>query len=309
MQAAGELCCEGVGDGAVARHPRHRSKGGRYDAHGEVGLARRAGASMAGMAGGLILDGDFGGRKALFEKRGDARSSGKRGFRACQFLVRHFFEAHTLGTMPEAFRYKPKFVDIRASKRGAEKRGPEKIAREPEGRKCDFVGCERTGAHRAPKSRERTNEYWWFCAAHAADYNRRWNYFSGMTDAELAAYQRAEEVGHRPTWTFRADKNDRLSAEMRALNRGKAGDPFGVIGGGGGQPEAVRPRRRLSRLQQLALEALGLGEDADGPQIRTRYAEEVKRWHPDSNGGDRGAEERLQKVVLAYQTLKAGGFV
>jgi DnaJ-class molecular chaperone len=35
----------------------------------------------------------------------------------------------------------------------------------------------------------------------------------------------------------------------------------------------------------------------------------VKRWHPDSNGGDRGAEQSLQKAIKAYQTLKAGGLV
>ena len=42
-------------------------------------------------------------------------------------------------------------------------------------------------------------------------------------------------------------------------------------------------------------------------RVRARYAELVKRWHPDSNGGDRGAEENLQRVIKAYQTLKSGG--
>ncbi|MFP4004611.1 MAG: hypothetical protein ACLFV8_12605 [Alphaproteobacteria bacterium] len=34
----------------------------------------------------------------------------------------------------------------------------------------------------------------------------------------------------------------------------------------------------------------------------------MKRYHPDSNGGDRGAEEILQRVIRAYQTLRAAGF-
>ena len=52
-----------------------------------------------------------------------------------------------------------------------------------------------------------------------------------------------------------------------------------------------------------------LEENATKDQIRAKYAELVKRWHPDSNGGDRGAEQNLQKAIKAYQTLKAGGLV
>ena len=54
---------------------------------------------------------------------------------------------------------------------------------------------------------------------------------------------------------------------------------------------------------------MSLDENADAARIRARYAELVKRWHPDSNGGDRGAEANLQRVLKAYQTLKAGGLV
>jgi curved DNA-binding protein CbpA len=50
-----------------------------------------------------------------------------------------------------------------------------------------------------------------------------------------------------------------------------------------------------------------LSEDATGEAIRTRYAELVKRWHPDSNGGDRSAEAQLQRVIKSYQLLKAAG--
>jgi DnaJ domain len=208
--------------------------------------------------------------------------------------------------MSGAFQYRPKFVDIRVRKPV----DGETIEREPAQRKCDQVGCARLGQHRAPKSREMVNEYWWFCFEHASDYNRRWNYFSGMSEAELADYQRGEEVGHRPTWTFRADKTDRLSAAMRGFTRGRRpADPFGMFGASMEAPGPARPRRRLTRMQSLALEVLSLDETADAAQIRARYKAEVKRWHPDSNGGDRGAEERLQKVVQAYQALKAAGLV
>lgn len=206
--------------------------------------------------------------------------------------------------MTDVFDYRPKFVDIRVCKPDADE-----VEREPGERPCDHIGCTRVGAHRAPKSRDRVNEYWHFCLDHAAEYNRRWNYFSGMSETELADFQKQEETGHRPTWTFRGGRGDRLSAAMRGFQAGRRADPFQMFGTGATEPSPQRPHRRLTRLQSLALEAMSLEEGAEGPQIRARYAELVKRWHPDSNGGDRGAEANLQRVVQAYQTLKAGGLV
>ena len=33
----------------------------------------------------------------------------------------------------------------------------------------------------------------------------------------------------------------------------------------------------------------------------------LKRFHPDLNRGDRGAEAKLQNVIKAYKTLKKAG--
>lgn len=206
--------------------------------------------------------------------------------------------------MPDTFSYRPKFVDIRVKKAGAAKAAEP----EPSERACDHIGCKSPGLHRAPKSREHANQFWHFCAVHAADYNKRWNYFAGMSDAEKADFQKKEETGHRPTWTFRGGRGDRLAAAGRGKLPGGASDPLGMFGG---DPNAApaKSRRRLTKLQALALEAMELEENATKAEIRTKYAELVKRWHPDSNGGDRGAEQSLQKALKAYQTLKAGGLV
>jgi len=206
--------------------------------------------------------------------------------------------------MSGAFEYRPKYVDIRVKKPDAET-----LEREPGKRPCDHVGCQLAGIHRAPKSRDRAGEYWHFCVGHAADYKRRWNYFSGMSDAEFSDYLAREETGHRPTWTFRSGRLDRFSAAMRGFRAGRRADPFGMFGNGEAEAAPAQARRRLTRLQTLALEALSLDENAGAVEIRARYAELVKRWHPDSNGGDRGAEANLQRVLNAYQTLKAGGLV
>ena len=39
-------------------------------------------------------------------------------------------------------------------------------------------------------------------------------------------------------------------------------------------------------------------------QLKARYKELVKQFHPDANGGDRSAEERLKDINDAYTTLR-----
>ena len=53
---------------------------------------------------------------------------------------------------------------------------------------------------------------------------------------------------------------------------------------------------------------MGLAAGASAEEIKTRYKELVKKYHPDANGGDRGSEERFTSVVQAYQLLKQAGF-
>ena len=83
-------------------------------------------------------------------------------------------------------------------------------------------------------------------------------------------------------------------------------DPFNLFGSGNGgaRPANAPETRRLGKLERNALADLDLDENADGPAIRARYIELVKRTHPDSNGGDRSAEHKLQRVIKAYQQLR-----
>jgi hypothetical protein len=57
-------------------------------------------------------------------------------------------------------------------------RGP---ADNPHGRRCDHSGCKRAGEYRAPKSRQRLKDYYYFCFEHVQAYNKAWNYHAGMS--------------------------------------------------------------------------------------------------------------------------------
>jgi hypothetical protein len=210
--------------------------------------------------------------------------------------------------MSRAFQYRPKFVDIRVRppKEGEEAVEADVHALKPGERPCDHPGCRVAATARAPKSRDMLNDHYWFCQPHAAEYNRNWDFFAGMDEKEVAEAQASRAYGDRPTWQFKASRFSRESAAFSAkagTGQGYA-DPFGVFGAAKARAEARAPSRRLGKLERSAFAELDLPEDAEGPQIRARYAELVKRCHPDANGGDRSAEARLQRVIKAYKTLQ-----
>jgi DnaJ-class molecular chaperone len=66
-----------------------------------------------------------------------------------------------------------------------------------------------------------------------------------------------------------------------------------------------RREREADTPEAAALRLLGLQAPIEYPQIRARYIELVKQNHPDANGGDKDAEERLKTINQALQILKA----
>lgn len=185
-------------------------------------------------------------------------------------------------------------------------------------RLCEKPGCEAAGEHRAPKSRTALNEYYWFCMDHVREYNLSWDYFRGMSPGEVDAYQRAAIVGLRPTWKL-GERSAGPNAKLQFYFRGAYIDPsivfsdgpHSIPGDGPGDKRKVneeKTERKRSKMQLAALETLHLDPDATLQDIKSRFKELVKRFHPDANGGDRGAEERLRQVIKAYGQLRSSGY-
>jgi hypothetical protein len=140
-------------------------------------------------------------------------------------------------------------------------------------RRCDRAGCDQPGTCPAPKAPNRP-ERWWFCPAHAADYNSRWNYFDALT-AEEAAAQKAEEqrgprsYGRARHWDWGEGDGSRSRAELDAL-----------------------------RLFELA-------PDADQKAIKAAHRRMAKENHPDVRPGDTAAADRFRAAQAAYEILKS----
>ena len=174
---------------------------------------------------------------------------------------------------------------------------------------CSAPGCEAAGEFRAPPADGRRSNFdgpgdWrWLCLDHVREFNSGYNFFQGMSPEEIAHAQTPYAGWERetrvyanggadapPKWADFADPLDAIGARFR---RKPAGD----------QPR--QDGRELSREDRKSLGVLGLVIDTDRRTLRQRYAELVRRYHPDRNGGDRSHEEALQAVIEAYTQLKS----
>jgi hypothetical protein len=192
---------------------------------------------------------------------------------------------------------------------------------QPARRKCDVPGCAELGEHRAPKARNRLNQHYWFCLDHVRQYNEAWNYYAGMTAEEIEAHIRADQTWRRPSWPL-GGGNGNGPRRPRPV-RFDLFDGFGILddfeiaganrvngaGGENGRESAGKSGARRAGSAEAetllrALAVLDLDPPVDFRAIKARYKALVKRHHPDANGGDRGAEERLKVINEAYTILK-----
>ena len=188
-------------------------------------------------------------------------------------------------------------------RRNTDKFKPTVSTRPASYRECEYPGCHLPAEHRAPKSRDRLEDYLWYCLEHVREYNKSWNFCAGMDIDEIESEIRQDTVWRRPTWPIGSRPNE---TRWRFIRDGKVADDFGAFYGAvGGQEETGGARRpKTFSAEDKAFKILGLDPSASLSEVKMRYKELVKVHHPDRNGGDKLAEERLKDINDAYATLR-----
>ena len=138
---------------------------------------------------------------------------------------------------------------------------------------CDRDGCENVGDRPAPKS-PNSPDRWYFCEAHAAEYNRGWNYFEGLS-AEEAAQRAAQE-----------EREGAAYSQASHYSWGGPGDGT------------------RSRDEMRALSVLEVDSDADFEAVKASWRRLAKANHRDVKPGDAAAAVRFQSIQAAFEVLR-----
>ena len=155
---------------------------------------------------------------------------------------------------------------------------------------CEKEGCEEIGKFRAPKSPQHLREYYWFCLEHVREYNKGWDFYRGMSAAEIEASRVSDITWNRPSWPVGG-----WQALLENAQYFDGMDPFLKT-----SPRSPSPPPEV----QKSLGVLELAVPLTLEVLKKQYKKLAKLHHPDLNPNDKRAEERLKMINEAYQVVK-----
>ncbi len=173
-------------------------------------------------------------------------------------------------------------------------------------RECDVTHCSHRGEYKAPKSREVLNEYYWFCLDHVKEYNQNWDFFKGMSREEIERSMTKSALWDRPTWRSTKAGINEERVKKTVYERFTSGESI-FEDFMKDDDEDKNARVNVSSIPHPAVEALAvmdLKPPVEWDDVKARYKFLAKKYHPDTNGSNKKAEELLKKINLAYSILK-----
>jgi len=164
----------------------------------------------------------------------------------------------------------------------------------PPFKQCDHPDCSEEGLYRAPKDRS-LSSYYWFCLKHVKEYNKKWDYYKGLSPEEIELSIRHDTVWHKPSWKL---------GEGGAVNTGLK-DPFKLF------PESAHPHQGESIAPSLprhtsqfyeACAFMELPPDFTLEMLKKNYKKLAKKFHPDTSS-IKNADVLFKKLKETYDFL------
>lgn len=166
---------------------------------------------------------------------------------------------------------------------------------------CDVPSCKNPGEYRAPKTRA-LDEYYNFCLEHVQEYNKNWDFFDGMSRAEIENHMYNTFLWDRPTTEMAGGPVDFERLQRRIYENLEFGEHINFQTG---QKNSYQGDTEMPAQERDALAVLGVEPPLEWDEVQSAYKKLVKKYHPDiHDGSDPEAEEKMKRINMAYSVLK-----
>ena len=145
----------------------------------------------------------------------------------------------------------------------------------------------------APK-KPNSSEMYSFCLFHVRAYNKRWNYFAGMSQDEIYKFQSQDALSLKPTKPI----SENVSAKIKFSYDFGSEEIFSSS-----SDEKTNIDIYNDELHD-ALDIFNLDPPFSGEKLKKHYNLLVKENHPDINGDNPEKEKLLKKINNYYKILK-----
>jgi hypothetical protein len=153
------------------------------------------------------------------------------------------------------------------------------------------------GEYKAPIEKDNSKKFRMLCLEHVREFNKNWNYFSGMNDEQVIDFLKSDMVWHKPTQSFSSSDNffkvlwnNTLKDE---LDKDKFKNNYNYM-----------RQFKFDHKDIKAFSLLGISVGSKWQKIQEKFKILVKKFHPDMNLGNKKFEEKLKLITLAYTQLK-----
>ena len=162
---------------------------------------------------------------------------------------------------------------------------------------CDWDNCKKNGEYKAPIEKDNSKNFRLLCLNHVKEFNKNWNYFSGMSDKQIYNFLKSDMTWHKPTQSFSSSDNFFKvlwnNALKDELNKSKFKSSFDHMN-----------QFKFDNNDIKAFGILGVSVGLRWEKIQEKFKKLVKKFHPDMNSGNKKFEEKLKIITLAYTQLK-----
>ena len=164
-------------------------------------------------------------------------------------------------------------------------------------KKCDEKGCKEEGNFIAPKSPNSSEKYF-FCLKHIKLYNKRWNFFAGKSQAEIYNFQKNDFFEGKPTFPFSDGMRSKIKFEFNYFADKE-------------KLKFSEKRKKFEKVDKLifnaevesSLRLMKLNENFNENDLKKKYKELVKKFHPDVKNNIKNKEKIIKKINNAYKLL------